>query len=101
LQDETEEEVLVGDISTSPEPKLRKLTSPSEDESPVCNKRTVAGTKKIVLNRNIVASSASSEKENQQQQTTKGVSDTGQQQNLQHPNAKKVVKLSAFSMKEV
>jgi hypothetical protein len=92
----------VGDISTSPEPKLRKLASPSEDdESPVCNKRTVAIAKKIVLNRSIVASAASSEKENQQQQTTQGVSDTGQQQNQQHSDSKKVVKLSAFSMKEV
>lgn len=91
----------MGEISTSPEPKLRKLASPSEDEIPVPNKRTVASAKKIVLNRSIVASAANSEKENQQQQTTQCVSDTGQQQNRQNSDSKKVVKLSAFSMKEV
>ncbi|PNF29083.1 SAP domain-containing ribonucleoprotein [Cryptotermes secundus] len=103
LADEEEEEVLVGDISTSPEPKLRKLAPVSEDESLVSNKPAAASAKKIVLNRNVVPSAASSEKENHQQQTAQGISDTGQQPQRQHQqqsDGKKVIKLSAFSMKE-
>lgn len=103
-QDEEEEEALVGDISTSPEPKLRKLAPLSEDESLVSSKPAAASAKKIVLNRNVVASAASSEKENHQQQTAQGISDTGQQPQRQHQqqsDGKKVIKLSAFSMKEV
>jgi ribosomal protein L5 len=98
-QDEEEEEALVDDISTSPEPKLRKLAPVSEDESPVSSKPAAASAKKIVLNRHVVAPTASSEKENQQQQMAQGISDTGQQP--QQSDAKKVIKLSAFSMKEV
>lgn len=92
------------DISTSPEPKLRKLAQVSEDESIVSSKPTAASAKKIVLNRSVVASTASSEKENHQQQTAQGISDTGQQLQCQHQQqseSKKVIKLSAFSMKEV
>jgi hypothetical protein len=92
----------VDDISTSPEPKLRKLASASEDESHVATEITAASAKKIVLNRNVVSSVASSEKENQQQQTVQGVSDIGQQQQeQQQSDGRKVVKLSGFSMKEV
>lgn len=92
----------MGDISTSPEPKLRKLAPVSEDESLVSSKPAAASAKKFVLNRNVVSSAASSEKENHQQQTAQGISDTGQQpQHQQQSDGKKVIKLSAFSMKEV
>jgi hypothetical protein len=103
-QDEEEEEALVDDISTSPEPKLRKLAQVSEDESLVSSKPTAIGAKKIVLNRNVVAPTASSEKENHQEQAAQEISDTGQQPQRQHQqqsDSKKVVKLSAFSLKEV
>ncbi|XP_069699400.1 SAP domain-containing ribonucleoprotein isoform X1 [Periplaneta americana] len=101
LADEEEEEVLVGDISPAQESKLRKLPSVSEDEGPVSTKRTATGTtKKIVLNRNVVPSASSSEKENQQQGISQEDSDTGQQPQKPEAEGKKVVKLSAFSMKE-
>lgn len=99
-QDEEEEEALVDDISTSPEPKLGKLASASGNGSPMAIKPAVASSKKIVLNRNVVASTGSSEKENlQQHQTTQAISDTGHHQ--QPSEDRKVIKLSAFSMKQV
>ena len=98
-QDEEEEEVLV-DISTSPEPKLGKLASSSGNGSSIAIKPAVASSKKIVLNRSVVASTGSSEKENQQQhQTTQAIADTGHHQ--QQSEGRKVIKLSAFSMKQV
>ena len=101
-QDEEEEEVLV-DISPSPEPKLGKLASASGNGSSMAIKPAVGSSKKIVLNRNVVASTGSSEKENQQQhQTTQAIADTGHhQQHQPQSEGKKVIKLSAFSMKEV
>lgn len=104
-QDEEEEEVLV-DISTSPEPKLGKLASASGNGSSIAIKPAVASSKKIVLNRSVVASTGSSEKENQQQhqqhQTTQAIADTGHlQQHQQQSEGRKVIKLSAFSMKQV
>ncbi|GFG34644.1 hypothetical protein Cfor_03064 [Coptotermes formosanus] len=99
LADEEEEEALVDDISTSPEPKLGKLASASGNGSPMAIKPAVASSKKIVLNRNVVASTGSSEKENlQQHQTTQAISDTGHHQ--QPSEDRKVIKLSAFSMKQ-
>jgi hypothetical protein len=98
-QDEEEEEVLV-DISTSPEPKLGKLASASGNGSSMAIKPAVAIAKKIVLNRSVVATTGSSEKENQQQhQTTQAIADTEHDQ--QQSEGKKVIKLSAFSMKQV
>jgi hypothetical protein len=101
-QDEEEEEVLV-DISTSPEPKLGKLPSVSGNGSSMAIKPTVASSKKIVLNRSVVASTGSSEKENQQQhQTVQAIADTGRhQQHQEQSEDRKVIKLSAFSMKQV
>jgi len=101
LADEEEEEVLV-DISPSPEPKLGKLASASGNGSSMAIKPAVGSSKKIVLNRNVVASTGSSEKENQQQhQTTQAIADTGHhQQHQPQSEGKKVIKLSAFSMKE-
>jgi len=104
LADEEEEEVLV-DISTSPEPKLGKLASASGNGSSMTIKPAVGSSKKIVLNRNVVASTGSSEKENQQQhqqhQTTQAIADTGRHQPHQpQSEGKKVIKLSAFSMKQ-
>ena len=101
-QDEEEEEALV-DISTSPEPKLGKLASASGNGSSMAIKPAVASSKKIVLNRSVVASTGSSEKENQQQhQTAQAIADTGRhQQHQQQSEGKKVIKLSAFSMKQV
>jgi hypothetical protein len=101
-QDEEEEEVLV-DISTSPEPKLGKLASASGNGSSLAIKPAVASSKKIVLNRSVVASTGSSEKENQQQlQTAQAIADTEcHQQHQQQSEGKKVIKLSAFSMKQV
>lgn len=98
LADEEEEEVLV-DISPSPEPKL---ASASGNGSSMAIKPTVGSSKKIVLNRNVVASTGSSEKENQQQhQTTQAIADTGlHQQHQPQSEGKKVIKLSAFSMKQ-
>lgn len=91
LADEEEEEVLV-DNMTSPELK-RKLSEEDEDEED--NKRVAA--KKIVLNRSVVAvSTPSAEKENQQ---VTGDSDTGQKSETP-TSGKKVVKLSAYSVKE-
>lgn len=101
-QDEEEEEVLV-DISTSPEPKLGNLASASGNGSSMAIKPAVASSKKIVLNRSVVASTGSSEKENQQQhqqhQTAQAIADTERHQ--QQPEGRKVIKLSAFSMKQV
>jgi hypothetical protein len=101
LADEEEEEVLV-DISTSPEPKLGKLASASGNGSSMAIKPAVGSSKKIVLNRNVVASTGSSEKENQQQhQTTQAIADTGRhQQHQPQSEGRKVIKLSAFSMKQ-
>jgi len=104
-QDEEEEEALV-DISTSPELKLGKLASASGNGSSIAIKPAVASSKKIVLNRSVVASAGSSEKENQQQhqqhQTTQAIPDTGRhQQHQEQSEDRKVIKLSAFSMKQV
>lgn len=89
------------DITASPEPKLGKLPSASGNGSSMTIKPAVASSKKIVLNRSVVASTGSSEKENQQQ-PTQAVSDAGRhQQHQQESEGRKVIKLSAFSMKQV
>ncbi|KAJ9583841.1 hypothetical protein L9F63_021817 [Diploptera punctata] len=91
LADEEEEESLVEDITTPTELK-RKL---SEEEEDTGNKRIAS--KKVVLNRSVVATSTpSSEKENQQV-----TDDAGSVHKPDTPASdKKVVKLSAYSIKE-